>query len=167
MKKSYDQPREHIKKQRHYFADKVCLVKAMVFPEVMYGCESWTIKNAECQRTDAFELWCWRRLLRVPWTARSLCLLHCQVDSSPLSHQGSPCLFIFLPHWTYTSFLGVLLKSVSSGVWEIDVGLRYPISMQISKNRVTYILEEHTHKTVTLKGDKRWNGVAAGEMFFK
>ena len=48
----------------------VCLVKAMVFPVVMYGCESWTIKKAECQRTDAFELWCWRRLLRVPWTAR-------------------------------------------------------------------------------------------------
>ena len=49
---------------------KVCLVKAMVFPVVMYECESWTIKNAEHQRTDAFELWCWRRLLRVPWTAR-------------------------------------------------------------------------------------------------
>ena len=49
---------------------KVHLVKAMVFPIVMYGCESWTIKNAECQRTDAFELWCWKRLLRVPWTGR-------------------------------------------------------------------------------------------------
>ena len=49
---------------------KVHLVKAMVFPLVMYGCESWTIKKAECQRIDAFELWCWRRLLRVPWTAR-------------------------------------------------------------------------------------------------
>ena len=49
---------------------KVCLVKAMVFPVVMYGCESWTIKKAECWRIDAFELWCWRRLLRVPWTAR-------------------------------------------------------------------------------------------------
>ena len=49
---------------------KVCLVKAMVFPVVMYGCESWTIKKAEYWRTDAFELWCWRRLLRVPWTAR-------------------------------------------------------------------------------------------------
>ena len=47
---------------------KVCLVKAMVFPVVMYGCESWTIKKAECQKIDAFELWCWRRLLRVPWT---------------------------------------------------------------------------------------------------
>ena len=49
---------------------KVCLVKAMVFPVVMYGCESWTIKKAERRKTDAFELWCWRRLLRVPWTAR-------------------------------------------------------------------------------------------------
>ena len=49
---------------------KVCLVKAMVFPVVMYGCESWTVKKAECQKIDAFELWCWRRLLRVPWTAR-------------------------------------------------------------------------------------------------
>ena len=49
---------------------KVCLVKAMVFPVVMYGCESWTVKKAEHQRIDAFELWCWRRLLRVPWTAR-------------------------------------------------------------------------------------------------
>ena len=67
---SYDQPRQHIKKQRHYFVNKVCLVKAMVFPVVMYGCESWTIKKAESQRIDAFELWFWRRLLRVPWTAR-------------------------------------------------------------------------------------------------
>ena len=49
---------------------KVHLVKAIVFPVVMYGCESWTVKKAECQRIDAFELWCWRRLLRVPWTAR-------------------------------------------------------------------------------------------------
>jgi len=49
---------------------KVCIVKAMVFPVVMFGCDSWTIKKAECQRIDAFELWCWRRLLRVPWIAR-------------------------------------------------------------------------------------------------
>ena len=56
--------------QRHHFVKKVHLVKAMVFPVVMYGCESWTIKKAEHRRIDAFELWCWRRLLRVPWTAR-------------------------------------------------------------------------------------------------
>ena len=49
---------------------KVCLVKALVFPVFMYGCESWTVKKAECRRIDAFELWCWRRLLRIPWTAR-------------------------------------------------------------------------------------------------
>ena len=69
-KKSYDQLRQHIKKQRHYFTNTGPLVKAMVFPVVMYGCESWTVKKAEHQRTDAFELWCWRRLLRVPWTAK-------------------------------------------------------------------------------------------------
>ena len=49
---------------------KFCLAKAVVFPVVMYGCESWTVKTADCRRIDAFELWCWRRLLRVPWTAR-------------------------------------------------------------------------------------------------
>ena len=58
-----------MKKQRHYFANKGPLVKAMVFPVVIYGCESWTIKKAERWRIDAFELWCWRRLLTVPWTA--------------------------------------------------------------------------------------------------
>ena len=69
-KKNYDQPRQHIKKQRLSLPTKVYLVKAMVFPVVMYGCEGWTIKKAECCKIDAFELWCWRRLLRVPWTAR-------------------------------------------------------------------------------------------------
>ena len=60
----YDQPRLRIKKQRHYFVNNVRLVKAMVFPVVMNGCESWTLKKAECQRIDAFEMWCCRRLLR-------------------------------------------------------------------------------------------------------
>ena len=69
-KKSYDQPSQHIKKQRHCFADKVHLVKVMGFQEVMYGCESWTIKKAEHQRIDALELLCWRRPLRVPRTTR-------------------------------------------------------------------------------------------------
>ena len=61
---------DSILKCRDYFAKKVCLVKAMVFPVVMYRCESWTIKKAEHRRIDASELWCWRRLFRVPWTAR-------------------------------------------------------------------------------------------------
>ena len=59
-----------LKSRNITLSTKVRLVKAMVFPVVMYGCESWAIKKAECQRIDAFELWCWRRLLRVPWTAR-------------------------------------------------------------------------------------------------
>ena len=61
--------RQCIKKQKHHFANKVYIVKAIVFPVVMYGCKCWAIKKAECGRIDAFELWCWRRLLRVPWTA--------------------------------------------------------------------------------------------------
>ena len=70
-KKSYVQPRQQIKMQRHYLATKVHLVKAMVFPAVMHGCESWTIKKAEHRRIDAFELWHWKRLLRIPRIARS------------------------------------------------------------------------------------------------
>ena len=69
-KESYDQPRQHIKKWDITLSTEVRLVKSMVFPVVMCGCESWTVKKAECRRIDAFELWCWRRLLRVPWTAR-------------------------------------------------------------------------------------------------
>ena len=87
---------------------KVHLVKAMIFPVVMYGCESWTIKKAECQRIDVFELWCWRRLLRVPWTARRSkqsiqkinpeCSVLSQLFDSPLSlsSRGSSVL-CFLP----------------------------------------------------------------------
>ena len=70
LEESYARPRQLIKKQRHTLSTKVRLDKAMVFPVVMYGCESWTIKKAEPWGIDVFELWCWRRLLRVPWTAR-------------------------------------------------------------------------------------------------
>ena len=69
-RKAMTNPDSILKSRDIVLPTKVCLVKAMVFPIVMYGCESWTIKKAECRRTDAFELWCWRRLLRVPWTAR-------------------------------------------------------------------------------------------------
>ena len=70
-KESYDQPRQCIKKQRHYFADKGPSSQSYGFLLiVMYGCESWNIKKAECRRTDAFELWYWRRLSRVPWIAK-------------------------------------------------------------------------------------------------
>ena len=69
-RKAMTNPDRILKSRDITLPTKVCLVKAMVFPVVMYGCESWTIKRVECQRIDAFELWCWRRLLRVPWTAR-------------------------------------------------------------------------------------------------
>ena len=67
---SYEQARQHIEKQRYYFANKGPSSKALVFLVVMYGCDSWTLKKAEHQRIDTLKLWCWRRLLRVPWTAR-------------------------------------------------------------------------------------------------
>ena len=70
LHESYDKPRHSIKKQRYYFANKGQFSQTMVFPVVMYGFKSWTIKKSEYWRMDAFELWCWRRRLRVPWTTR-------------------------------------------------------------------------------------------------
>ena len=69
-KESYDKPRQHIQEQKYHFETKAHIVKAMVFTVVLYGCECWTVKKAECQRIDAFKLWCWRRLLRVLWTTK-------------------------------------------------------------------------------------------------
>ena len=80
-KQGYDQPRQHIKKQRHYFTTKVRLVKTMVFPVVMYWCESWTIKKAERWRIDTFELWCWRRL-ESPLDCKGIQPVHPKGDQS-------------------------------------------------------------------------------------
>ena len=77
-----------LKSKNITLSTKVSLVKAIVFPVVMYGCESWTIKKAECRRIDAFELWCWRRLLRVPWTARRSNLSILKEISSGCSLEG-------------------------------------------------------------------------------
>ena len=68
---SDDKPRQCVEKTDTILPTKVCIVMAVVFPVVMYGCESWTVNKTECQRIDTFELWCWRRLLKVPWTART------------------------------------------------------------------------------------------------
>ena len=105
-KESNDQPRQHIKKQRHYFVNKG-LVKAMVFPEVMYGCESWTIKKAEHWRIDAFELWCWRRLLRVPWTAR-------KSNQSILKEMGPGCSLEGLMLKLKLQYFGHLMRRADS-----------------------------------------------------
>ena len=90
---------------------KVHLVKAMVFPVVMYGCESWTVKTAACQRIDAFERWCWRRLLRVPWTAaaaaksRHSCPTLCDpIDSSPTGSSVPGILQERILEWVAISF---------------------------------------------------------------
>ena len=106
-KKIYDQPRQRIKKQRHFFANKVSLVKAMVFPVVTYGCESWTIKKAESWRIDGFELWCWRRLLRVPWTARTFNQSILKENSPGISLEG---MMLKLK----LQYFGHLMRSVAS-----------------------------------------------------
>ena len=86
---------------------KVRLVKAMVFPVVLYGCESWTVKKAECRRIDAFELWCWRRLLRVPWTARR--------SSQPILKEISPgCSLEGLMLELKLQYFGHLMRRVDS-----------------------------------------------------
>ena len=102
-----DQPRQHIQKQRHYFANKVHLVKAMVFPVVMYGCESWTVKKAEHKRIDAFELWCWRRLLRVPWSAR-------RSNQSILKETSSGCSLEGLMPKLKLQYFGHLMRRADS-----------------------------------------------------
>ena len=86
---------------------KVRLVKAMVFPVVMYGCESWTITKAECRRTDAFELWCWRRLLRVPWTAR-------RSNQSILKEISPPCPLEGLMLKVKLQYFGHLMRRADS-----------------------------------------------------
>ena len=94
---------------------KVCLVKVMVFPVVMYGCESWIVKKAECQRIDAFELWCWRRLLRVPWTARRSNQAILKEISSEDSLEG---LRLKLKH----QYLGHLMRKTESLEKDPDAG---------------------------------------------
>ena len=86
---------------------KVSLVKAIVFPVVMYGCESWTVNKAECQRIDAFELWCWRRLLRVPWTAR-------RSNQSILKEINPGCSLEGLMLRLKLQYFGHLMQSVDS-----------------------------------------------------
>ena len=94
---------------------KICLVKAMVFPVVMYGCESWTIKKAECQKINAFELWCWRRLLRVPWTAR-------RSNQSILKEISPGCSLKELKLKLKLQYFGHLMRRVDSLEMTLMVG---------------------------------------------
>ena len=91
----------------NYLPTKFCLVKAVVFPVVMYGCESWTIKKAECRRIDAFELWCWRRLSRVPWTAR-------RSNQSTLKEISLECSLVGLMLKLKLQYFGYLMRRTDS-----------------------------------------------------
>ena len=106
-KESYDQPRKLIKKQRYYFANKGLSSQFTVFPVVMNGCESWTVKKAECQRIDAFELWCWRSLLRVPWTAK-------RSNQSILKEMSPGCSLKGLMLKLKLQYFGHLMRRVDS-----------------------------------------------------
>ena len=96
-----------LKSKEITLATKVLLVKAMVFPVVMYGCENWTVKKAECQRIDAFELWCWRRFLRVPWTAR-------RSNQSILKELSPGCSLEGLMLKLKLQYFGYLMRRVDS-----------------------------------------------------
>ena len=107
-KESYDQLRQHIKKKkRHYLSTKVRLVKAMVFPVVMYGCECWTLKRADSRRIDAFELWCWRRLLRVVCVAR-------RSNQSVLKEISPGCSLVGLMLKLKLQYFGHLMRRADS-----------------------------------------------------
>ena len=116
-KESYDQPRQHIKKQRHYFANKGPSSQGYGFSIVMYECESWTIKKAECWRIDAFEVCCWR-LLRVPWTER-------RSNQSILNHTSSECSLEGLMLKLKLQYFGHLIERADSFektliLWKIE-----------------------------------------------
>ena len=100
-----------LKSRDNTLLTKICLVKAIVFPVVMYGCESWTIKKAEHWRIDAFELWCWRKLLRVPWTARRSNLSNLRETSPRCSLEGQ---VIALTRWAFVGKVMSLLLNMLS-----------------------------------------------------
>ena len=115
-KKSYDQP-SILKSRDITLSTKVHLVKAMVFPVVMYGCESWAIKKTECQRIYAFELWCWRRLLRVPWTARRSNQSILKEISPEYSSEGLMLKLQYFGHLVQRT--GLLEKTLMLGKFEV------------------------------------------------
>ena len=140
-KKIYDQPRQHIKKQRHYFVNKDPSSHRYGFSNshVMYGYESWTIKKDEHQKTDVFELWCWRRLLRVPWTERRSNLKEINTE---YSLEGLMLKFQYFGHlmWRDNSLQKILMlvkiegrrRSRWWGMWWLD-GITDSMNMSLSK----------------------------------
>ena len=103
---NYDQPRQHIKKQRHHIVTNGPSTQGYGFSVVMYACEGWTIKKSECQRFDTFELWCWRRVLRVPWTSRR--------SNQPMLKEISPGCSLAGLMKLQLQYFGHLMQSVDS-----------------------------------------------------
>ena len=132
---------------------KVHLVKVMAFPVVMYGCESWTIKKAKHQRIDAFELWCWRRLLRVPWTARRSNQSILKDISPEYSLEG---LMLRLK----LQYFGHLMRRVDSLVWQ-EPGIRDSLDMNLSKLRELVMDREAWHAAVH-EVSKSWTQLSEG-----
>ena len=132
---------------------KVHLVKVMAFPVVMYGCESWTIKKAKHQRIDAFELWCWRRLLRVPWTARRSNQSILKDISPEYSLEG---LMLRLK----LQYFGHLMRRVDSFVWQ-EPGIRDSLDMNLSKLRELVMDREAWHAAVH-EVSKSWTQLSEG-----
>ena len=114
-KEIYDNLDSILKNRSITLLTKVCLVKAMVFPVVMYGCESWTVKKAEHQRIAAFEVWCWRRLLRVPWTAR-------RSNQSILKETSPGCALEGMMLKLKLQYFGHLMRRVDSLEKDSDAG---------------------------------------------
>ena len=149
-KQSYDQPRQHIKKQRHYFVNKGPSSQGYGFPVVMYGCKRWIIRKAEHQRIDAFELWYWRRLLRVPWRSNQSILKEISHEYSLEGVMLKLKLHYFGHHMQRTdSFEKILMLGKIEG--RRKKGLQWA--------RCLDGITDSMHMSL----DKRWTGVSDGQ----